>query len=355
MTFPTATLCISALQHNLQRAKQCAPNAKVIAVIKANAYGHGMLAVAEALHAADAYAVARLDEAVSLRHAGIDKPILLLEGVNTTAAWADCAAQHIEAVVHDTAQIEQLLATPLTQPIHLWLKADTGMHRLGLPCDQIIPAFERLRALPYVASIRLMSHLACADQPNHPFIQQQQSQFDAIDLPLERSLANSAALLSATRFQYDWVRPGIMLYGASPFAAHSGPEAGLQAVMTLQSELIAIQALKKGQAVGYSRTWTCPEDMRVGVVGIGYGDGYPRHAPSGTPVLIHGQQAPLIGRVSMDMLSVDLRGLTHAHIGDPVTLWGQALSVDIIADYAGTISYELLCAVTPRVPRIWVP
>lgn len=354
MTFPKATISISALQHNLKRVKACAPNAKVMAVIKANAYGHGALVVANALHDADAYAVARLQEAMALRQAGIDKPILLLAGVNTVEAWVHCAEQRIDAVVHDLFQVEQLAAAPLMQPINLWLKADTGMHRLGLALDQIVPCYERLKSLHHVASIGLMTHLACADELSHPYSQQQQQQFDAIALDTARSFANSAAILSSTNLHYDWVRPGIMLYGASPFAGKSGPEDDLRAVMTLQSELVAVRSVKKGETVGYSRTWTCPEDMLVGVVGMGYGDGYPRHAPAGTPVLLHGQTVPLIGRVSMDMLTVDLRKVTHAKVGDPVIFWGSALAADIIADHMGTISYELFCSVTQRVSRIVV-
>jgi alanine racemase len=348
----TALIDLGALAHNLQRARRAAPGRRVAAAVKANGYGHGLLRVARALREADALAVASIDEAVTLREGGVEQPILLLEGAFETAELPLCSRLNLHLAVHHVLQVEMLERTPLERPIEVWLKIDSGMHRLGIPPESTPSFWQRLRACPSVApAIRLMSHLARADERNDAYTLQQLRIFEeaAGDLPGERSLANSAAVLGWPGTHFDWVRPGIMLYGASPFIDSLGDEDGLRPVMTLSTELIAIHRLRQGQAVGYGGTWVCPEDMDVGVAAIGYGDGYPRHAPSGTPVLLNGRAAPLIGRVSMDMITLDLRRHPDARVGDPVVLWGRGLPVEIIARAAGTIPYTLLCGVTARV------
>ncbi len=355
MTRPVrARIDLKALQHNFQQARRAAPDSKVMAVVKANAYGHGAVMVARALKTAEAFAVASVEEALQLREAGVSQPLVLLEGV-FAADELEAAANHdLQLVVHDLQQVEWLEQARLSAPLVLWLKVDTGMHRLGLRPEQAVEAHRRLAALVAGrgSSLCLMSHLACADEPAHPFNDEQLAVFSALPIGgVPRSLANSAALLSRSDMQFDWVRPGIMLYGASPFAPSADRQVDLQAAMSLESRLIAVHPRRKGEAIGYGQAWTCPQDMPVGVVAAGYGDGYPRHAPSGMPVLVNGKVVPLIGRVSMDMICVDLRDQPQARAGDPVQLWGSCLPVEAVAARAGTISYELLCNVNPRVPR----
>jgi alanine racemase len=358
MTRPVrARIDLSALQHNLSIVRKAAPRSRIMAVVKANGYGHGAVLVARALKSADAFAVASIGEALQLREAGISHPLVLLEGVFVAGELEAVANHDLQLVVHSLQQLEWLEQSRLSAPLHLWLKVDTGMHRLGMQPGQILDAWQRLSAL--VArrggSLRLMSHLACADEPEHPCNDQQLAAFRAVPIDrAERSLANSAALLSCSDMHFDWVRPGIMLYGASPFLASALQQTGLQAVMTFESSLIDVRQRHKGEGIGYGQTWTCPRDMAIGVVAAGYGDGYPRHAPSGTPVLVNGKVMPLVGRVSMDMLCVDLREQPDARAGDPVQLWGACLPVDAVALRAGTISYELLCNVSQRVPREYV-
>ncbi len=343
---------LAALRHNLARARRAAPNSRVLAAIKANGYGHGLIRTARALSDADALGVACIDEAIELRLAGITAPITLLEGFFHADELPLIARDGFETVVHHPHQIQLLERARLTTPVPVWLKVDSGMHRLGFPPEAVQEAYSRLAACPSVAAvIGCMTHLARADERDSAATPRQLEIFrSATDgLGGERSIANSAGLLGWPATHVDWVRPGIMLYGVSPFIGGRGPEDGLEPVMTFRSELIAINRVKKGEAIGYGGTWTCPEDMDVGVVAAGYGDGYPRHAPSGTPVLVNGRRLPLIGRVSMDMLTVDLRGMPEARIGDPVVLWGRGLPVEEIAERAGTIAYELLCGVAKRV------
>jgi len=348
----TATIDLQAFQHNLQRVRESAASSRVISVIKANGYGHGMVRVAQALHSSDAFAVAKIEEAVTLREAGIAQPILLLEGF-VDAAELEIVQQHaISVVVHHQSQIELLEQARLQRPLNVWLKLDTGMHRLGIAADQLDACFFRLQASPNVAeSMVIMSHFANADDRNDPRTEVQLKRFfDATaDYDSLQSIANSAAILAHHQSHEAWVRPGIMLYGVSPFIDGSAVDDNLKPVMTLSSKLIAINHYKKGNALGYGGSWRCPEDMVVGVVAIGYGDGYPRAARPGTPVLIHGQRVPLIARVSMDMICVDLRELPEATIGDHAVLWGGGLPVEEIARCANTIPYELLCRVTQRV------
>ncbi len=337
-----ALIDLSALRHNLARARACAPRARVVAVIKADAYGHGALAAARVLAGADTLAVAHLGEALALREAGIRTPVLVLQGVRGPIELAEAAARGLAVVVHHEAQLQALEAS--RAPLRVWLKVDSGMHRLGFAPGELPGIHSRLRAVQGAAPV-LMTHLACADDRADPATARQLARFDrAVDgLAGTHSIANSAGVLGHPESHRDWVRPGIMLYGVSPFVGGSGEREGLRAVMSLRAPLIAIRRLRAGDRVGYGGDYVCPEDMPVGVVAIGYGDGYPRHAPSGTPVRVAGTRAALVGRVSMDMITVDLRGVPHPCVGDEVILWGPGLAVEEVAERAGTIAYELLC------------
>ena len=343
---------LSALQHNLARVREAAPNTRVMAAIKANGYGHGLVRVAHALVDADAFCVACIDEAIALREAGISHPIVLLEGFFERNELELIQRYRLEAMIHHLSQIEVLESVPLSAPVTVWLKVDTGMHRLGFPPEQVTTMWRRLAACPAVERVRgCMTHLANADDLNDTTTLRQLNRFEAAvaGLPGERAIANSAGVLGWPRSHGDWVRPGIMLYGVSPFIGGRAEAEGLRPVMTLRSEIIAVNHYPAGEAIGYGGSWICPEAMPVGVVAIGYGDGYPRHANHGTPVLVNGQRVPMIGRVSMDMITVDLRRQPQTRVGDPVVLWGEGLPVEEVAEHAGTIAYELLCGVTPRV------
>jgi len=347
-----ARIDLSALQSNLQRVRSLAPASRVMAIIKANGYGHGMLRVAKALSAADAFGVACLEEALSLRDAGFTQPILLLEGFYETAELEPICRHNLTVVVHQGFQIDMLEKNALPAPIAIWLKIDSGMHRLGFDPQQAAQACRRLQACRSVAPpLRLMTHLADADNRQDVVTQRQIDCFNSAVSGIvgERSIANSAAVIARPQSHVDWVRPGIMLYGISPFGDSIGTAEGLRPVMTFISKLIAINTFKKGDRIGYGGEWECPEDMTVGVVAAGYGDGYPRGVSSGTPIVINGQRIPVIGRVSMDMITVDLRGLPSVRAGETVTLWGDGLPVEEIAQCANTIPYELVCRVTQRV------
>lgn len=313
-------------------------------VIKANAYGHGVRQVAAALQAADGLAVAQLDEAIALREQGIRQPISLFHGFASAQQLQACADYQLRPAISQLWQIDLLASSELSQTIQPWLKVDTGMGRLGLPISQVHEQWTRLNQLPQVQSVGLMMHFASADQLENPLNRQQAERFASLadQLDAETSVSNSAALLSELYPSEDWLRPGIMLYGASPLLERSAQSLGLRAVMSFSAQLIAINHLPAGASVGYGADWCCPQAMPVGIVNAGYGDGYPRMAPSGTPVLVNGQLSQLVGRVSMDSLAVDLRGI-DAQCGDAVELWGQQLSVDEVANRVGTISYELLC------------
>ena len=353
----TVHLDLEALAHNLRRVRAAAPGRKVAAAVKAEAYGHGLVRVAGAL-SADALAVACLEEALTLREAGIIGPILLLEGVFEATELPLCARHDLQIAVHHPEQVLMLEHARLERPLRVWLKLDSGMHRLGLEPGSAPAMLRRLRDCPAVApDIGWMSHLARADERDCDDTLGQLQTFATATagLPGERSLANSAGILGWPQTHFDWVRPGLMLYGASPFVDSLAADEDLRPVMTFHTRLIAIKRLRKGEPVGYGGTWRCPEDMDVGVAAVGYGDGYPRHAPSGTPVLINGREAPLIGRVSMDMITIDLRGHPEARIQDRVTLWGGGLPVERIAQAAGTIAYPLLCGITARVRREVIP
>jgi alanine racemase len=352
-----AVIDLAALRHNLQRARTASPHSQHFAVIKADGYGHGMVAVAQALADADGFCVASVEEALSLREAGITQPILLLEGFFQPSELDTIRQHELQIVVHHVAQLTALEALDAGPAITVWLKVDTGMHRLGFRPDEVSAIWERLQACAAVAeSPRLMTHLACADDFHNPVTLQQIQNFAEVlpGVDCLRSIANSAGILGWMPSHADIERPGIMLYGVSPFLNESGEARRLRPVMTLHSELIAVKHCRQGDAVGYGGDWQCPEDMPVGVVAIGYGDGYPRHAPQGTPLLVNGQQAPLVGRVSMDMICVDLRAQPDAQAGDAVVLWGEGLPAEEVARAAATIAYELFCGVTARVPREYV-
>ena len=349
-----ALIDLSALRHNFRKAREIAPSSRILAVVKADAYGHGAVRVAAALDEADAFGVARIEEAQALRGAGIERRILLLAGVSDHEELAQAVSLALDVVVHHESQIELLERTRVDAPLEVWLKVDTGMHRLGIDAHAAAEAWQRLGACAAVAApVRLMSHLACADEPGNADTEAQIARFRALEMyaGAETSLANSAALLAWPHAHVDWVRPGIMLYGISPFVGGRAQGEGLRPVMTFVSRLIAVNRVPAGAAVGYGGTWRAPEDMLVGVVAAGYGDGYPRHAPSGTPVLVNAERVELIGRVSMDMLSVDLRSQPAAKPGDPVILWGRGLPAEEVAEHVGTIGYELVTRVAPRVAR----
>jgi len=356
MSRPTeAIINLAALKANLKRVFACAPQQKVMAVLKADGYGHGAVAIAQALETqVNAFAVCCLEEALALRTVGIHQPIILLEGFFHTQELPLIEQHQLQPVLHHRQQVEALLGYRFQSPLPVWLKVDSGMHRLGLAPEDIEPAYQRLSA-HLKTPIHLMSHLACADDPDNPYthVQTQCVRYLAQQLNMNFSLANSAAILAWPQTLGDWVRPGLMLYGVSPFPQRSVETLGLQAVMQLQSKLISVRICRQGEGIGYGASWHCPQSMPVGIVATGYADGYPRHAPSGTPVLVNGQRVPLIGRISMDMLAVDLRSQPQAKVGDPVILWGPALPVEEIATHAGTLAYELLCHVSPRVKRIY--
>ena len=355
-----AAIRLSALRHNLAAARRHAPKSKVWAVVKANGYGHGLARVAQALADTDGYALLDLDEAVRLREAGIPKPILLLEGVFQPADLAIVDRYALTPVVHDLEQILMLERARLSSQIAVMLKFNTGMNRLGFTVSRLRAAYSRLEASGKVAAISLMTHFADADADGASGVSAQMARFSecAAGLIGEATLANSAAILRYPETHADWVRPGIMLYGCSPFADQSAEALGLQPAMTLASEIIAVQELKPGDRVGYGGTFEAQRAMRVGVVACGYADGYPRHAPGlcdqGAPVVVAGQRSVIVGRVSMDMICVDLSVIPQARVGSPVTLWGEGLPTDEVAASAGTLSYELLCALAQRVPQFEV-
>ncbi|MBU0498767.1 MAG: alanine racemase [Gammaproteobacteria bacterium] len=351
---PTARIDLSALRHNLNVARQMAPTSQVLAVIKANAYGHGAVLAAQALDQAHGFAVARVDEAVALREAGIDKPILVMGGAYNREAVLQAAERRLTLAIHHFWQLDLLRFQRLKQPIDAVIKVDTGMHRLGFSPEEVEEALQQLAALGLTGDRpKLMTHLANADDRLDPATQHQWTRFKAlVDLfDAEYSVANSAGVMGWPELQGDWVRPGIMLYGASPFIDSVGIELGLRPVMTLEGRLIAVKSYPRGTRIGYGGTWECPETLPVGVVGIGYGDGYPRHARPGTPVLIEDSRVPLIGRVSMDMITLDLRTMPEAKVGDRVTLWGRGLPAETVAEACGTIAYEIFCGLADRVRR----
>jgi len=353
-----ASFNLSALRHNLGIVRRRAPKSRVWAVVKANAYGHGLLRVAQALSDADGYALLDLNEAVRLREAGIVKPILLLEGIFQPADLETVDRNGLEMVLHDFEQVSMLERAHLSSPIAVWLKLNTGLNRLGFAGSQVHAAYGRLQASGRTSAISLMTHFADADGAGGVAAQMARFAQWTAGLRGEVTLANSAAILRYPETHADWVRPGIMLYGGSPFADASAQTLELRPVMTLASEIIAVQDLQVGDKVGYGGIFVAQQSMRIGVVACGYADGYPRHAPgsngSNTPAIVAGKRTSILGRVSMDLLCVDLSAIAQAGVGSPVILWGDGLPVDEIAAKAGTIGYELLCALAARVPQVVV-
>lgn len=344
-----------ALKHNLQQVRQRTPRARVMAVIKANGYGHGLVWVGRTLNGtADAFGVSSVEEGMQLRDAGVAQPICLLEGFFTADELPLLARHHLEPTIHQDEQLKVLAQASPALNLSVWLKIDTGMHRLGFAPECVPDVLQQLRRSPSVANVRLMSHFARAEIASDPDTKSQIDRFLALnrDLGLEASLANSAGILAWPHSHFDWVRPGIMLYGVSPLEQQTAVQLDLKPVMTLQTSLIAIHTRRKGEPIGYGGDWRCPQDMPIGVAAIGYGDGYPRHAAPGTPVLVNGTRVALVSRVSMDMITLDLRSQPQANVGDPVVLWGQGLPVEEVAKSAGTIAYEPLCHVTERIPRV---
>jgi alanine racemase len=323
-----------------------------MAVIKANAYGHGLVPAAKALAETDGFSVARLDEGLALRSAGLVNRILLLEGVFSPEQLAVAAQQRFDLMVHSVEQLELLEGRAGTEVISAWIKLDTGMNRLGFRAEQFADAYARLGRVVNVApDPTLVTHLANADDRRDAKTVEQLQAFAAATAALHgaRSIANSAALLAWPDTRADWVRPGLMLYGVTPFPSGTGADLGLRPVMTLQTEVIAVKHVRPGETVGYGGAWRATRDTRMAVVAAGYGDGYPRSVESGTPLLVNGRRAPIIGRVSMDMITADVTDLPGVATGDPVVLWGEGVPVEEIARHAGTIPYELICGVSQRV------
>lgn len=347
-----AILDLHAVQHNLAIARRKAPDAMVMAVIKANGYGHGLLRIAEVLQNVDAFAVARVDEGIRLRKAGFQNRIVVLEGFTYAEELDEFLNYQLDSVVHSFVQLDIFENRKEQDQLAVWLKLDTGMNRLGFKVKELDLVYQRLKACPIVKQpINLMTHLANADDKHDDTTLKQIHLFNEAVAPYpgQRSIANSAGILGWKEALTGWVRPGVMLYGISPFPEATGQQLGLKPVMALHSRLIAVKPIEKGDTVGYGGNWRCDKSTLLGVVAIGYGDGYPRHAKTGTPVLVNGQRVPLIGRVSMDMITVDLQTQPDAQPGDPVILWGDDLPVEEIASSADTIPYTLVCGITQRV------
>jgi alanine racemase len=354
-----AHIDLDALRHNYQLACRCAPQSRSVAVIKADAYGHGALACARALEAdVPAFAVACIEEALSLREGGIQAPIVLLEGIFSAEELALVDQHRLWISVHSAWQVEALLAYSPRQPIPVWLKVDSGMHRLGFSPEQAPSVWQRLVDAPQVTALHLMSHFANADAQDPSYFNRQMRVLQglAAELKAPLCLANSPATLAWPAAHGDWNRPGVMLYGSDPLEVANDITRQLRPVMSLRSEIIALRELDTGEQVGYGGRWKAARPSRIAVVAAGYGDGYDRHAVDGTPVLVNGQRCPIAGKVSMDMLTVDVTDVPDAAIGSDVVLWGAAsngavLPVDEVARYCDTISYTLLTGVLPRAPR----
>jgi alanine racemase len=352
----TALISRSAQVHNLNLVKSLAPQSRVLAMIKADAYGHGLPGTAKALaDSADAFGVARLEEALLLRAALPDSRIVLMSEIANAACLSQCAEHKFDICLHDAAGIEQLLQLELPRPLNIWLKLDTGMHRLGVSDDQIAAWIQRLQSHQNCRQLITLSHFACADS-DEAMTRQQISTFDTLvnDQLCEQSLANSAAIMHYPDCHRDWVRPGIMLYGANPMGGNSHPQ--LRPVMQLLAPVLSVRDIKAGESVGYGARWHARHDSRIATIGIGYGDGYSRHAPNGTPVFLAGAHCPLVGTVSMDMITIDISEHPHRDTITPGTqaeLWGPNNPVECVATHGDTISYTLLTGVSPRVKVIY--
>ena len=363
MTRPIrAEISASALRHNYQFAKRLAPNSKVFAVVKANAYGHGIERVAKALLDADAFATLELDSAEKLRKLGVAQPILMLEGLFAKEEIPVYSQHQLMMVVHNDLQMEMLASNRPNIPLSVFLKMNSGMNRLGFAPERYGAQLHKAQAMQQkglIADLVLMTHFAGADGAEgigDPLKRFLDAIYAAKASNLPRSVANSAVTLRFADAHFNWVRPGIMLYGSSPFAEHSAAGLGLRPVMTLRSEIIGEQTLQAGDSVGYGGIFTAKRRMRIGIVACGYADGFPRHAPGtfdqGTPIMVGGKRTRTVGRVSMDMLVADITDMPHVHVGAPVTLWGEGLSADEVAHASGTVAYELFCAVNSRVKMV---
>ena len=364
----TAIICArvntAALRANLALIRRTAPRSRVMAVVKANAYGHGLVPTALALGDVDAFAVARLEEGLQLRDAGVAQPIVLLEGVLSAAQLAEAAHRGFELVVHDPVQLELLEGYRGAHRFVLWLKADTGMNRLGFRAEAFVAALQRLRALAAPAQeIRALTHLARAEQTEVAMTHEQLGRFAGLmreaqaaagGVAMATSIGNSAGVLAWPQTRVEWIRPGLALYGVAPFPGKTGRDLALQPAMSLETTVIATRRVPRGETVGYGGNWTALRDSEIAILAAGYGDGVPRQLPNGTPVMIGTARAPLVGRVSMDMIAVDVTGLAPVRVGDRAQLWGDALPVEEIAACARTIPWELLCAVRQRVPHEYV-
>lgn len=346
-----AVIHTSALRANLAAVRRFAPHSRVLAIVKANGYGHSLVPAARALADADALGVARLDEGAALRAAGVDGAIVLLEGVFDTEQLAAAAGQNFQLVVHNALQLAMLAEWRQGHRFDVWLKVDTGMNRLGFRADEFAAAYRKLTACAGVARVRVLTHLANADIAGDPATSGQLKLFEAITAgqTVERSIANSAAVLGWPDSHADWVRPGLMLYGVSPLPGKTAADHGLRPAMTLTSTVIATRKVLPGERAGYGGRWTARRVSTLAIVAVGYGDGYPRHMANGTPVLVNGERAPLAGRVSMDMIAIDVTDPPPVKVGDPAILWGEGLPAEEVAPHAETLAYELLCGVSQRV------
>jgi alanine racemase len=351
------TLSTANLLHNLETIKARAPRAKVMAMVKANGYGHGIRSVSQRLEGSvDALGVACIDEAIALRQAKVQTPITLIEGVFAPEELALASEQGFSVVFHSDHQVEWLKQAKLPSKIHAWLKIDTGMGRLGFSPETEAQAFRILSESSSVHQpVGIMSHFACADEPEKPINQKQIAAFQKFikDKPGQKSFCNSAAAFAFPEMQYDWIRPGLALYGASPLEGRSAESLGLKPVMNFRTELIAVQKFRRGDNVGYGAAFTCPEDMPVGIASVGYGDGFPRIVRPGAVVLVDGERCPLVGRVAMDMAAVDLRPCADAVVGDKVTLWGEDLPIEELSAFSDRVSYDLLTGIQNRVRFVW--
>lgn len=353
-----AILSTENMVHNLGVLRSKAASAKVIALVKANAYGHGLRSTSMRLEKAgvESLGVASIDEAIALRDVGVKIPITLMEGVFEPDELLIASCRQFDVVVHTLEQVSWIMKSSLPSPIRIWLKVDTGMGRLGFGLESGIRAQEELNFCPSVARpVGLMSHFACADEPHNPQNRHQMEQMNLIlrHFPGPKSFVNSAALINFPEMAGDVVRPGLALYGVSPVANVVARDLGLRPVMTLQTRLIAVRHMRKGDSLGYGSRYLCPEDMCVGIIAMGYGDGYPRSARDGTPVLVGGRRCFLAGRVSMDMASIDLRPCPDAKVGDGVILWGEGLPIEEVASHTAQCPYDLLCAIQSRVKFHW--
>lgn len=357
-----ATIDLGALTHNLSVVRQYAPHSSILAMVKSNAYGHGMIPVAKALGDVDGLGVCCMDEAVQLHDAGIRKRIIIMDGFNTIDELSEIIDKQFEMVLHTVEQLVALESYRGEGQLSVWLRIDTGMNCLGFHVDSVPEVIQRLSKLNWINKpLRVLTHFANADDPSNPYTQQQINHLNTLELPnnTEKSLANSAGIVAWQQSHADWVRPGIMLYGASPILHKVGADFNLKPVMQLRAKIIALKELHKGDAVGYGSRYVCSKSKeKMAVISIGYGDGYPWQAKDGTPVSVNGVKCPIIGRISMDMITVDVSKIENVAIGDWVELWGSHLSIEYVANNAGTIAYDLLCSVfcsaSKRVKLEWI-